>query len=139
MMEFEMEFDPYSEAFFEDPWDVYRWLRDEAPVYHHEGLGFWAVSRYADCVEVHRDTATFTSTRGVTLDQMRSAAFGEVVDQVASIIMMDPPVHERMRRLVSRAFTPRRIAEWEPVVRTVIGRHLDALAGSGGFDVVTDL
>jgi len=134
-----MEFDPYSEAFFEDPWDVYRWLRDEAPVYHHERLGFWAVSRYDDCVEVHRDTATFTSTRGVTLDQMRSAAFGQVVDQVASIIMMDPPVHERMRRLVSRAFTPRRIAEWEPVVRTVIGRHLDALAGSGGFDVVTDL
>jgi cytochrome P450 len=134
-----MEFDPYSEAFFEDPWDVYRWLRDEAPVYHHEGLGFWAVSRYDDCVEVHRDTATFTSTRGVTLDQLRSAAFGEVVDQVASIIMMDPPVHERMRRLVSRAFTPRRIAEWEPVVRTVIGRHLDALAGVDGFDVVADL
>ncbi|HEX7135370.1 MAG TPA: cytochrome P450 [Iamia sp.] len=134
-----MEFDPYSEAFFEDPWDVYRWLRDEAPVYHHEELGFWAVSRYDDCVEVHRDTATFTSTRGVTLDQLRSAAFGEVVDQVASIIMMDPPLHERMRRLVSRAFTPRRIAEWEPVVRTVIGRHLDALAGTDGFDVVVDL
>ena len=56
-----MEFDPYSEAFFEDPWEIYRWLRDEQPVYHHEGLGFWAVSRYDDCVEVHRDTATFTT------------------------------------------------------------------------------
>jgi cytochrome P450 len=134
-----MDFDPYSEAFFDDPWEIYRWLRDEAPVYHHEELGFWAVSRYADCVEVHRDVATFTSTRGVTLDQLRSAAFGDVVDQVASIIMMDPPVHERMRKLVSRAFTPRRIAEWEPVVRAVIGRHLDALAGTGSFDVVADL
>jgi cytochrome P450 len=134
-----MEFDPYSEAFFEDPWEIYRWLRDEQPVYHHEGLGFWAVSRYDDCVEVHRDTATFTSTRGVTLDQLRSAAFGAVVDQVASIIMMDPPMHERMRKLVSRAFTPRRVAEWEPVVERVVGGFLDGLAGARSFDAVVDL
>ncbi|HLM64589.1 MAG TPA: cytochrome P450 [Acidimicrobiales bacterium] len=134
-----MEFDPYSEAFFEDPWEIYRWLRDEQPVYHHERLGFWAVSRYADCVEVHRDTATFTSTRGVTLDQLRSAAFGAVADHVGSIIMMDPPMHERMRKLVSRAFTPRRIAEWEPVVDRVVGGFLDGLAGAGSFDVVVDL
>lgn len=66
------EFDPYSETFFEDPWDVYRWLHDCEPVYYHERLGFYAVSRYDDCVEVHRDHATFTSTRGVTLDQLRS-------------------------------------------------------------------
>lgn len=134
-----MEFDPYSEAFFEDPWEIYRWLRDEEPAYHHEELGFWAVSRYDDCVEAHRDTATFTSTRGVTLDQLRTAAFGQVMDQVASIIMMDPPVHERMRKLVSRAFTPRRIAEWEPVVRAVIGGYLDRLEGAGSFDAVVDL
>lgn len=134
-----MEFDPYSEAFFEDPWETYRWLRDEEPAYHNEELGFWAVSRYDDCVEVHRDTATFTSTRGVTLDQLRSAAFGEVANQVASIIMMDPPTHERMRKLVSRAFTPRRIAEWEPVVRAVIDGYLDTLAAARSFDVVADL
>lgn len=134
-----MEFDPYSEAFFEDPWEIYRWLRDERPVYHNERLGFWAVSRYDDCMSVHRDTAAFTSTRGVTLDQLRSAAFGAVVDQVASIIMMDPPMHERMRKLVSRAFTPRRIAEWEPVVERVVGGFLDRLAGAGSFDAVVDL
>ncbi|HEX6236021.1 MAG TPA: cytochrome P450 [Acidimicrobiales bacterium] len=134
-----MEFDPYSRAFFEDPWEIYRWLRDEEPAYHNEELGFWAVSRYDDCVEVHRDTATYTSTRGVTLDQLRSAAFGEVASEVASMIMMDPPQHERMRKLVSRAFTPRRIAEWEPVVRAVIGRYLDALAGVASFDAVVDL
>ena len=133
------EFDPYSVAFFEDPWATYRWLRDEAPVYHHERLGFWAVSRYEDCVEVHRDHATYTSTRGVTLDQLRSAAFGRVVDQIASIIMMDPPEHERMRKLVSRAFTPRRMAAMEPVVERVIGGFLDELAGAGSFDVVGDL
>jgi cytochrome P450 len=135
-----MEFDPYSQAFFEDPWDVYRWLRDEAPAYHNEDLGFWAVSRYDDCVEVHRDVATFTSTRGVSLDQLRSATFGNVAASgSASIIMMDPPMHERMRKLVNRAFTPRRIAEWEPVVQRVIGGFLDALDGAASFDAVVDV
>lgn len=132
-------FDPYSEAFFEDPWEVYRWLREEEPVYRHPNLGFYAVSRYADCAEVHRDHRTYTSTRGVTLDQLRSASFGEIVEATGSIIMMDPPQHERMRKLVSRAFTPRRIAGWEPVARRVIGGFLDELTGSESFDVVRDL
>lgn len=132
-------FDPYSETFFEDPWDVYRWMRDEAPVYHHPELDFYAVSRYEDCVEVHRDVAGFTSTRGVTLDQLRSARFGESVAQTGSIIMMDPPRHERMRKLVNRAFTPRRIAGWEPVAHRVICGFLDELRGAGSFDVVGDV
>ena len=134
-----MEFDPLSEEFFERPWDVYRWLRDEQPAYHNERIGFWAVSRYDDCIEVHRDVATYTSTRGLTLAQLCSAEFGQVADQVGSMIMMDPPMHDRMRKLVSRAFTPRRIAEWEPVVEQVIGGYLDGLAGSGSFDAVVDL
>ncbi len=137
------EFDPFSEEFFERPFDMYRWLRDEEPAYHNERLGFWAVSRYDDCVEVHRDVGTYTSTRGVTLAQLRNADFQDVVDELAtdqmgSIIMMDPPVHERMRKLVNRAFTPRRIAEWEPVVDQVIGEVLDGLDGGDGFDVVRD-
>lgn len=132
-------FDPYSETFFEDPWDVYRWMRDEAPVFHHPELDFYAVSRYDDCVEVHRDHRSYTSTRGVTLDQLRSAAFGSAVAETGSIIMMDPPRHDRMRRLVSRAFTPRRIAGWEPVVERVVGGALDELSGADGFDVVTDV
>lgn len=132
-------FDPYSETFFEDPWEVYRAMRDEAPVYHHPELGFYAVSRYDDCVEVHRDHRTYSSTRGVTLDQLRSAAFGSAVERTGSIIMMDPPEHERMRKLVNRAFTARRIAGWEPVARRVICGFLDELAGAGSFDVVRDL
>lgn len=132
------EFDPLSEEFFEDPWDVYRWLRDEAPAYHNERLGFWALSRYDDCIEAHRDVATYTSTRGLTLAQLTSAEFGEVAQNVASMIMMDPPMHDRMRKLVNRAFTPRRIGDWEPVVQDVIGGLLDGLAGAGSFDAVVD-
>ncbi|MEQ1787964.1 MAG: cytochrome P450 [Acidimicrobiales bacterium] len=134
-----MEFDPLSEEFFEDPWDMYRWLRDEAPVYHNESLGFWAVSRYDDCVEVHRDVATYTSTRGLNLAQLCHAEYGQVADAAGMMIMMDPPMHERLRKLVNRAFTPRRIAEWEPVVQRVIGGLLDELADRDAFDAVVDL
>ena len=134
-----MEFDPLSEEFFERPWEMYRWLRDEAPVYHNERLGFWAVSRYDDCVEVHRDVATYTSTRGLNLAQLCSPEFGQVAGSTGMMIMMDPPMHERMRKLVNRAFTPRRIAEWEPVVERVIGDILDGLADRDAFDAVIDL
>jgi cytochrome P450 len=133
-----MEFDPLSEEFFENPYEVYRWLRDEAPTYHNETIGFWAVSRYDDCVEVHRDVQGFTSTKGLTLAQLTNVGFQEVADQVGSMIMMDPPMHERMRKLVNRAFTPRRIAEWEPVAEGVITGFLDELDGAGSFDAVKD-
>ena len=133
-----MRFDPFSTEFFEDPFPVYRWLREEAPVYHNEELGFWAVSRYDDCIEVHRDVAAFTSTRGLTIDQLTSGDFQAVRGSINSMIMMDPPMHDRLRKLVSRAFTPRRIGDWEPVVHDVIGSILDSLAHRDGFDVVGD-
>lgn len=131
-------FDPYSKEFFEDPWETYRWMRDEAPVYHHPELGFYAVSRYEDCVEVHRDHRTYTSTHGVSLDQMLSAE-GRAMGEAGSIIMMDPPKHTHMRRLVNRAFSPRQIAGWEPVARRVICGLMDDLAGADSFDVVRDI
>ena len=133
-----MEFDPFSREFFEDPFEIYRWLRDEAPVYHNPDRGFWAVSRYQDCIEVHRDVGAFTSTHGLTLDQLTSSDFRAVTEGIDSMIMMDPPMHDRMRKLVSRAFTPRRISEWGPVVERVIGSVLDGLDGRDGFDVVKD-
>ncbi len=133
-----MEFDPFSQEFFEDPFPIYRWMRDEAPVYHNEEIGFYAVSRYDDCVEVHRDVAGFTSTHGLTLDQLTSDDFQAITSSINSMIMLDPPMHDRLRKLVNRAFTPRRISEWEPVVQRVIGEVLDRLDGRDDFDVVTD-
>jgi cytochrome P450 len=98
------------------------------------------VSRYEDCVEVHRDVATYTSTKGLNLAQLLTAEFSELATESSSMmIMMDPPMHERLRKLVNRAFTPRRIAEWEPVVQRVIGGYLDQLDGATAFDVTKDL
>jgi cytochrome P450 len=131
-----MEFDPLSDDFFNDPYDTYRWLRDEAPVYHSERYGFWALSRYEDVVVAHRDWQTFTSTKGITLDQLADDAMGALA--MSSIIFMDPPDHERLRKLVSRVFTPKAVAELEPMVRRLVTKHLDPLVGEPAFDLTAD-
>jgi cytochrome P450 len=133
-----LQFDPYSDVFFNDPYDVYRRLRDEAPVYRNEHYGFWALSRYDDVVAAHRDWRTFTSTRGITIDMLTDPS-GALFAQAAtgSIIFMDPPDHDRMRALVSRVFTPKAVADLEPMIRGLVRHHLDALDGEE-FDLVAD-
>jgi cytochrome P450 len=62
-----VEFDPFSEEFFNDPYETYRRLRDEAPVYYSEQYGFYALSRFADVLAAHRDWEAFSSAHGVEL------------------------------------------------------------------------
>jgi cytochrome P450 len=128
-------FSPLSEEFFDDPYETYRWLRDDAPCYRNDELGFWALSRFDDVVAAHRDWKTFSNAHGLRLDQLQDEA-----NRAANlnIIFMDPPAHERMRKLVSRAFTPRAITRMEPVAREVIGAYLDALQDHDTFDAVAD-
>jgi len=128
-----VEFDPFSPTFFNDPYPTYRRLRDESPVYYNERCGFWALSRYEDVVAAHRDWETYTSTHGLDLVMLTS---DEPVPP--SMIMMDPPEHHRMRLLVSKVFSPRAIAELEPMVREVITGFLDGLADRRSFDAVGD-
>jgi cytochrome P450 len=135
MVDVAIEFDPLSDDFFDDPYDTYRRLRDEAPVYYSERYKFWALSRYDDVVVAHRDWQTFTSSQGITLDQL-SVKSGAMV--IESIIFMDPPEHERLRRLVSRVFTPKAVADLEPMVRGLIAKHLDPLVGESAFDLTAD-
>jgi cytochrome P450 len=130
-----VEFNPFSADFFDDPYGTYRWLRDEAPVYHSERYGFYALSRFDDVVRAHRDWKSFSSAHGVTIDQLTdpdNPAGGQ------SIIMMDPPDHDRLRKLVSRVFTPRAIAGLEPIARRVIESQLAPLEGEREFDLVAD-
>jgi cytochrome P450 len=130
-----MEFNPMSREFFEDPYDIYRWLRDEAPCYHNERLGFWALSRFDDVVAAHRDWRTFTSTHGLTLDQLTDPSNPYAG---TSMIMLDPPEHDRLRKLVSRAFTPRAITRMEDIALDVITHYLDQVTGEPEFDAVAD-
>ena len=132
------EFDPYSETFFGDPYDTYRWLRDEAPVYRNDHYGFYALSRYEDVAAAHRDWRTFTSTQGITIDMLTEPGTSELLKAAkGSIIFMDPPDHDRMRNLVSRVFTPKAVADLEPMIRDLVRKYLDPLDGEG-LDIVAD-
>jgi cytochrome P450 len=126
-----MEYDPTSWEIQEDPYLVYRWLRDEAPVYHHPRLGFWAVSRFEDVWNATLDWQSFTSIHGPTLEKTDRA--------LPVMISMDPPQHTRVRALVSKAFTPKRVAEMEPIVRRLTQDRLAGLEPGMQIDLFEQL
>jgi hypothetical protein len=127
--------DPYAYAFHEDPYPLYAALRAEAPVYHNPELGFWALARHADVLAAFKDTRRFSNANGVSIDP---ASWGPQARLFSSFLALDPPEHTRMRGLVSRGFTPRRVAALEPRIREIAVEHLDPLVGSGGFDIIED-
>jgi hypothetical protein len=132
----ELAYSPYAYEIHEDPYPTYARLRAEAPVYRNEAAGFWALSRHADVVEAFRDHVRFSSAHGVSLD---AAASGPHAHRTMSFLAMDPPMHGRMRGLVSRGFTPRRVTELEPRIRELTRQHLDVALERGTFDFIADL
>ncbi len=129
-------YDPYSYAIHEDPYPTYTRLREEAPVYHNAERGFWALSRHADVMAAFRDSERFSSAEGVSIDP---AASGPNAHRTMSFLAMDPPQHGRMRGLVSRGFTPRRVAEMEDRIRALTIEHLEPALDGASFDFVADL
>jgi cytochrome P450 len=129
----ELYWDPFDETMDVDPHHLWRRMRDDQPVYYNEKYGFYALSRYADVDAAHIDHETYSSAHGTVLELMTPEPY-----QTAHMIFMDPPAHTMMRVLVSRAFTPRRIAALEDYVRKLCGQLLDPRIGGGGFDYVED-
>ncbi len=128
-----VSFDPYDWKTHDDPYPVYRALRDEAPVYHHPELDFWALSRHEDVLAAFRDPERFSNAEGVALEgQVENAA------AVMSFLAMDPPRHTRFRGLVSAGFSPRRVANLEPEIRALATRYIDAFAEAGRCDLIQD-
>jgi cytochrome P450 len=125
--------DPLDTRYKADPHSIWRRLRDEAPLYYNADLDFYALSRYADTDAAHRDAKTFSSAHGTVLEMMSPALM-----EGGLMIFLDPPDHTRLRRLVSKAFTPRRIAVLEGEIRALCAELLDPFVGSGGFDYVED-
>ncbi len=124
-----------------DPWGDYRRLRDESPVHFVPATGdttdFWVVSRFADVFTAVRDTATFSSAQGLTPNADAMAMFE---DGQQPIVMMDPPDHTAMRRLVSTQMTPRRVMAIEDGVRAFVDTQLDRVVDAGGeVDIVEAL
>lgn len=131
-------FDPYSDDYFNSPFETYRRMRDEAPLYYSEKYEFWALTRYADVSAAIRDHETFSSAKGVTLEIVKAAAAGDTDNPTGKIIIsLDPPEHERMRKLVNRVFTPRAVTALESLVRETIDHYVSRLDPSS-FDAVAD-
>lgn len=131
-------FDPYSEDYFDSPFETYRRMRDEAPLYYSDKYDFWALTRYEDVSAAIKDYETFSSAKGVTLDIVKAAVSGQANDALGKIIIsLDPPEHERMRKLVNRVFTPRAVTALESLVRETIDRYVSQLDPSS-FDAVAD-
>ena len=128
-------YDPYDVDLIADPYPMFKRFRDELPLYYNEKLDFWALSRYADVNKGLLDHQTYSSARGNILELIKANM--EVPSGL--LVMEDPPRHDLHRRLLSRMFTPRKIAELEPKVREFCARSLDPLVGAGGFDFIADL
>ncbi|MGV0583193.1 cytochrome P450 [Mycobacteroides chelonae] len=128
-------FDPYDYNFHEDPYPYYRRLRDEAPLYRNDDLNFWALSRHQDVLQGFRNSEALSNSNGVSMDK---ASFGPHAKLVMSFLAMDDPEHLRLRTLVSKGFTPRRIRELEGRVVALARTHLDNALQSESFDFVAD-
>jgi cytochrome P450 len=128
-------YDPYDIDIVANPYPVYARLRDEAPIYYNERYDFWALSRHSDVEQALANWETFSSSRGDILELVQSD-----FDMPPGVMMFqDPPMHTMLRGLMSRVFTPRRMAAIEDQIRRFCVRCLDPLVGSDGFDIIAEL
>ncbi len=125
-----MLYDPYSRAMQEDPFPTYRHFLEHEPCTYNPKMDFYALFRFEDVWDATLDWKTYSSSLGPSLENR-----GQIPGEVFSIIGLDPPRHTRLRNIVSRGFTPRRIAALEPEVRKLAARYLDALRDAPRFDV----
>ncbi|CDO06127.1 cytochrome P450 [Mycolicibacterium cosmeticum] len=128
----ELVFDPFSEEYFNNPFEIYRRMRTEAPLYYSADQDFYALTRHVDVAAALKDHESFSSSRGCDLAMVQS---GEPPQK--SIIFMDPPDHRHMRSLLNKAFTPRAIQAQKDTIVEQIDRFLDNITGDE-FDVVQD-
>ncbi|MFI2234098.1 cytochrome P450 [Nocardia testacea] len=124
-------FDPYDYVFHEDPYPIYARLRAEAPLYYNADLDFYALSRHADVTAGFRNAAALSNANGVSLDP---AAWGPHAHKTMSFLAMDDPRHMRMRKLVFKGFTPKRVADMETRIRELTLEYLEPALERGEFD-----
>jgi hypothetical protein len=133
-----LDYDPYDPAHLDDPYPAYRRLRDEDPVHLHAGRGadpdFYVLSRFADIWDAVRRPEVFSSARGLTFRN-------EITDLglAPTIVMLDPPVHTRLRGLVGAAFTPRRVAALADELRAFVRGRLDIMERTAADGEPVDL
>ena len=129
-------FNPWDKSFRDNPYPYYRALLEGSPrTIDLFGQPAVIVTRYADVTAILRDYARFSSVQQLSPDVRQRGLFRGA----ATMLFSDPPVQTRLRRLVSRDFTPRRIREMEPRIREIATRLLDEVERRGSFEVMADL
>ncbi|MEP9364046.1 cytochrome P450 [Nocardioides sp. CN2-186] len=127
--------DPYDYGFQNDPYPVYAWLREHEPLHHNPDLDLWALTQHADIAEALRTEGTYSNSYGVAIEK---SAWGPSAYKVMSILGMDPPRQKRLRSLVSRGFTPRRVHDLLPRIQALTDRYLGECLEMGSFDWISD-
>lgn len=124
-----MKYNPFTFEMHKDPYAMYDYLLEHEPVQHNAALGVWAISRFEDVWSASKDAETFSSSCGPIL---------ELEMPMPIMLAMDAPDHNRLRSLVSMAFTPNAINTLEPQIRKDVCGYLDALQKVKHFDLVND-
>ncbi len=122
------DIDVLDPRFYDDPWEAYRWLRHNAPLWWDERNQLWVVSRHEDVSHISRHQETYSAAHGVR----------PKVAAPMSIISMDDPEHNRQRRLISRGFTPRVVRRLADHIRELSNQIIDEIAERGECDFVED-
>jgi cytochrome P450 len=116
-----LDYSPYSKAVFDNPYPVYRRLRDESPVYRDPEDRWWVLSRFADVSEALRDWQTYSSRLGPAPENPDENG------HKYSIVSMDPPRHEKVRGILNRLFTPRAVEAMDGAIREIVRAHMERL------------
>ena len=137
------EFNPFDPRLRTDPYEVYRALREEAPVFWSEIMQLWLLTRYDDVLDALKDHRRFSSERTRATNPLvqqleRYRLSSGPLGTTPTMLSIDPPDHTRMRSLVSKAFTPRQVERVRPHMQEIAGELLDALPEPGRMDVVAD-
>jgi cytochrome P450 len=127
-------YDPYDFQIDDNPYPIWKRMRDERPLYYNEKYDFFAVSRHEDVERCSKDWRRYSSAKGTLLELIRAD-----MSLPGSIIFEDPPAHDLHRNLVTSMFLPRKIAALETKVREFCATCLDPLKGKGGFDFIADI
>ena len=130
-----MKYDPFSYEVQVDPYPVYHWMREHAPVYHNPERNFYALSRYSDVVSALRDPARFTNKNGISLEP---ELWGPQAYKSVFFLALDPPDHGALRGLISKDFTPRHVGIKEPRIRELTRKRLEPLLERDSFDFAAD-
>ncbi|OBH92568.1 cytochrome P450 [Mycobacterium sp. E2733] len=131
----DLYYDPFDSDIDDNPYPVWKRMREEAPLYYNDKYNFFALSRYDDVARELPNWQIYRSGRGTTADIL----FANIEVPPGILLFEDPPLHDLHRRLLSRVFTPRRMLAVEDLVRAFCVRELDPLIGAGSFDFIADL